>query len=43
MEIAEHVSTEKAHEPGTEPEQTAPLYWELHTQRDHVERIFAAA
>jgi NAD(P)-dependent dehydrogenase (short-subunit alcohol dehydrogenase family) len=28
---------------GAEPEQIAPLYWELYTQRDQVERIFAAA
>ena len=43
MEIAEHVSTEEAHEPGSEPEHIVSLYWELHTQRDHVERIFAGA
>jgi NAD(P)-dependent dehydrogenase (short-subunit alcohol dehydrogenase family) len=30
-------------QPGAEPEHIAPLYWELYTQRDQVERIFAAA
>jgi NAD(P)-dependent dehydrogenase (short-subunit alcohol dehydrogenase family) len=28
------------HQPGAEPEYIAPLYWELYTQHDLVERIF---
>jgi NAD(P)-dependent dehydrogenase (short-subunit alcohol dehydrogenase family) len=28
------------HQPGAEPENIAPLYWELYTQRDQVERNF---
>jgi NAD(P)-dependent dehydrogenase (short-subunit alcohol dehydrogenase family) len=27
-------------QPGANPEEIAPLYWQLHTQRDEVERIF---
>jgi NAD(P)-dependent dehydrogenase (short-subunit alcohol dehydrogenase family) len=27
-------------QPGAEPETIAPLYWQLHTQRDQVERVF---
>lgn len=25
---------------GTAPEEIAPLYWELHTKRDEVEKVF---
>ena len=30
-------------QPGTAPEAIAPLYWELHTERDQVEKIFQPA
>ena len=30
-------------QPGAEPEKIAPLYWELYTQRDQVERHFQAS
>lgn len=29
-------------QPGAEPEAIAPLYWNLHTQRDQVEKVFFA-
>lgn len=29
-------------QPGATPEAIAPLYWELHTRRDQIERVFAA-
>ncbi len=28
------------HQPGAQPDNIAPLYWDLYTQRDQVERIF---
>lgn len=31
------------HQPSAMPERIAPLYWELHTQRDQVERVFSVA
>lgn len=31
------------HQPGATPENIAPLYWELHTHHDQIERIFPSA
>jgi hypothetical protein len=28
------------HQPGATPEAIVPLYWELYSQRDQVERVF---
>ena len=39
---AAHIATSAwiGQQPGAEPEIIAPLYWELYTQRDQVERNF---